>query len=95
MSKSEYEIYKVVQRKPERIILIRHGESEGNVNHKIYSTTPDNKINLTDLGKEQARVAGENIKKLVGDESCFFYLSPFQRTRQTFEQISKAWVRYI
>jgi broad specificity phosphatase PhoE len=47
---------------------------------------------LTDLGKEQARVAGENIKKLVGDESCFFYLSPFQRTRQTFEQISKAWV---
>ena len=93
MTKSEYDLYKVVQRKPFRIILIRHGQSQGNIDNKIYATTPDNKITLTDLGLEQAKVAGRNIKKLVGDESCFFYLSPFRRTRQTFEQLSKAWVK--
>lgn len=28
--------------RPKRIFIIRHGESEANVNHSIYDTKPDN-----------------------------------------------------
>jgi len=49
---------------PKRIIMIRHGESEGNVNHNIYKTVPDNCIELTEKGFEQAKEAGESLKKL-------------------------------
>ncbi len=75
--------------KPKRIILIRHGESIGNINKKIYSETPDYKLNLTERGKEQAKQAGEELKNIIKDESVFFYVSPFWRTRETFQNIKK------
>lgn len=70
--------------KPKRIFLIRHGQSEGNVDHNIYATTPDYEVNLTALGKEQALAAGKEIKELVGNESVWCYVSPYARTRQTY-----------
>ncbi len=76
--------------KPKRIILIRHGESEGNVDRGIYSTVPDYKLNLTDKGKQQALECGKTLKHIVRDEPCFFYISPLWRTRQTFHEITKA-----
>jgi hypothetical protein len=33
---------------PRRIILVRHGESEGNVDESMYCRVPDPKISLTD-----------------------------------------------
>ena len=48
--------------KPKRIILIRHGESEGNVDRLNYETIPDYALNLTNTGQEQARIAGKQIK---------------------------------
>lgn len=59
--------------KPKRIILIRRGECHAN--------------ELTEKGVEQARKAGQNLKKMVGTESLYFYISPFWRTRSTFENI--------
>ena len=50
---------------PKRIILLRHGESEGNADHTLYRTKPDNLIELTALGREQAAVAGRRIKDLT------------------------------
>ncbi len=47
-------------RKPKRIILVRHGESAGNVDEKSYSATPDNQIPLTEKGREQARMVCDN-----------------------------------
>lgn len=76
--------------KPRRIILIRHGESEGNADREMYQTTPDYKLNLTDLGREQASEAGNTIKSIIGDSSVYAYISPYYRTRQTFEEIRKA-----
>lgn len=32
--------------KPHRIILVRHGESTGNVDEKVYVRTPDWKVSL-------------------------------------------------
>jgi broad specificity phosphatase PhoE len=42
----------------------------------------DNRIPLTEKGKEQAREAGAKLASLVGDETVTFYVSPFLRTRQ-------------
>jgi broad specificity phosphatase PhoE len=70
--------------KPQRIILLRHCESMGNVNPDIYATTPDNQIPLTDLGIKQAHQAGRELRELVKGGSVFFYYSPYVRTQQTF-----------
>lgn len=46
--------------KPDKIFLVRHGESQGNINKKLYRTVPDWKIELTEKGKEQALKAAKN-----------------------------------
>ena len=40
---------------PRRIVLVRHGESYGNVDESEYTRTPDSQIRLTRKGHEQAR----------------------------------------
>jgi len=47
---------------PKRIILVRHGQSEGNVSRGRYSEVPDNKIELTPKGHEQAEAAGLYVR---------------------------------
>lgn len=79
--------------KPRRIILIRHGESEANVDRYLFGKVPDYTIELTTVGRRQAREAGERLKKLVGEESLYFYVSPFWRARSTFEEVAAAFSR--
>lgn len=75
---------------PERIILLRHGESEANVNPSILAKRPDNVIGLTERGREQAAGAGERIRKLVGEDArVSVFLSPFERTQQTLCSLLK------
>ena len=76
--------------KPKRIILIRHGESEGNVDKIVYGNKPDYALLLTEKGIRQATNAGAHLKELVKDESLHFYVSPLFRTRQTFLEIAKS-----
>jgi len=76
--------------KPKRIILIRHGESQANIDRYLFGKVPDYTIELTEKGKVQANEAGEKLKKLIGQESLYFYVSPFWRTRSTFEELVKA-----
>jgi len=76
--------------KPNRIILIRHGESEGNLDKDKYLTIPDYALNLTHKGIEQAKKSGQEISEIVGEESMHVYLSPYFRTRQTFQQLNPA-----
>lgn len=73
--------------RPNRIILIRHGESEGNVDKNQYQFTPDYALNLTLKGIEQARQAGLEIKEIVGSETIHAYVSPYFRTRQTYQNL--------
>jgi broad specificity phosphatase PhoE len=75
---------------PKRILLIRHGESEGNVDKGVYGRKPDYALLLTDRGKQQARDAGLRLRELIGDETMRFYVSPLFRTRQTFAEIASA-----
>jgi len=75
--------------KPKRIILIRHGESEANVDRAFYGQRPDYTSELTSNGLVQADEAGKQLRTILGQETAFFYISPYWRTRTTFEQISK------
>ena len=61
-----------------RLILVRHGESEGN-RERRFTTTPA--VALTPRGRDQARVAAERI-------ACRFHpelvvTSPYARARET------------
>ena len=71
--------------KPHRIILCRHGESEGNVDKSVYRTKPDYAVMLTNRGIEQALDVGRKIKAIIRDEDYGVYYSPYFRTRQTME----------
>ena len=69
---------------PERIIFMRHGESEGNVNRAIYARVPDSMLELTDTGRQQARDAGKRLQTLLPPQTKItVVLSPFERTQQT------------
>lgn len=79
--------------KPKRIILIRHGESEANVDKYLFGRVPDYTIELTERGRQQAKKAGECLKCLLLDESVYFYVSPFWRARSTFECLVSSFPR--
>lgn len=74
--------------KPDRLILVRHGQSEGNVDKTIYKETPDYAVQLTDKGHQQAIDVGKKLASLVGYLGVHFYYSPFWRTRQTMLHIA-------
>uniref|UniRef100_A0A7S1XZL4 Uncharacterized protein n=1 Tax=Phaeomonas parva TaxID=124430 RepID=A0A7S1XZL4_9STRA len=77
--------------RPARIILVRHGESAGNVDPQAYVNTPDWKIPLTKKGWKDARLAGQQIKEIVGDSPIYIYTSPYLRTKQTLAGMVGAW----
>ncbi|VAH02038.1 unnamed protein product [Triticum turgidum subsp. durum] len=87
------------RRLPKRIILVRHGESQGNLDMSAYSTTPDYRIPLTPRGVEQARAAGRGILDVVSSGGpdanwkVYFYVSPYERTRATLRGIGAAFPR--
>ncbi|KAJ3704575.1 hypothetical protein LUZ61_008280 [Rhynchospora tenuis] len=92
------------RRLPERIILVRHGESEGNLDSAAYSRTPDHHIPLTPLGLQQAREAGRRIRAIISSSSnnsssssnnwgAYFYVSPYSRTLSTLRQIGRSFSR--
>lgn len=80
--------------RPKRIILIRHGESQGNLDTHVYSTTPDHAIGLTKTGRDQARRCGKELMKLLGPkESIVCFVSPFRRSRETCDLICEAFAQ--
>ncbi|XP_042518236.1 phosphoglycerate mutase-like protein AT74 [Macadamia integrifolia] len=84
---------------PKRIILVRHGESQGNLDDTAYTTTPDNQIALTPHGIDQAHLVGQRIRRLLSDDDrshnwkAYFYVSPYHRTRSTLSEIGKSFPR--
>lgn len=75
--------------RPEKIILIRHGESEGNADNSLYQTTPDFALKLSSRGVIQAKEAGKKIGEIIGNGSLHVYLSPYHRTRETYQYIAE------
>ena len=62
-----------------KIILVRHGESEGNVKHEI-NDNPQRIVNLTERGREQAEAAAERLCTMRFTHA---YASQFPRAQQT------------
>jgi broad specificity phosphatase PhoE len=62
-----------------KLILVRHGESEGNIT-RIFTTTPVT-LALTERGREQAREAAQVIRRLANPSRVF--ASIYARARDT------------
>lgn len=72
------------------LILVRHGESQGNSDKSHYITRPDYAMELTEKGEQQALECGKSIQEIFevsGVYSARFYCSPFWRARQTLQCI--------
>uniref|UniRef100_A0A0D6QTC8 Phosphoglycerate mutase-like protein AT74H n=1 Tax=Araucaria cunninghamii TaxID=56994 RepID=A0A0D6QTC8_ARACU len=88
----------VVRRRPRRIILVRHGESEGNLDDSMYTRTPDHQIELTKHGMEQAEQCGRKVREIIErdgspDWRVYFYVSPYRRTLSTLKGVGRAFER--
>lgn len=62
-----------------KIVLVRHGESEGNVLH-IISDDPKRIVNLTARGRTQAEEASAKLREMKFTHA---YASQFARAQQT------------
>ncbi len=64
-----------------KIYMVRHGQSEGNLRRLWYGSTD---LPLTDLGREQARQAGEKLKNAA---FAVCYASPLIRAWETAQLV--------
>lgn len=84
---------------PSLIILVRHGESEGNADHTLYRTKPDNLVNLTEFGRQEAVGAGKRIEEIFqvrgNVNRVHLVVSPFERTLQTAAALRSAFEHRI
>jgi 2,3-bisphosphoglycerate-dependent phosphoglycerate mutase len=84
-----------------RILLVRHGESLGNVDPTVHATTADHAIPLSARGREQALEAGRRIKEhfISSDQTepphVRLWVSPYLRTRETASAIAETAAPWI
>ncbi|XP_050377722.1 phosphoglycerate mutase-like protein AT74H isoform X1 [Argentina anserina] len=84
--------------RPRRIILVRHGQSEGNVDEGVYTRVSDPKIGLTEKGVADAETCGRKIREMLEEDQVhnwkvYFYVSPYKRTVDTLKGLGKAFER--
>ncbi len=56
----------------------------------LYARLADSKVELTERGRQQAIEAGKKLQSMIGNESMYVYMSPYLRSKQTWENIKKA-----
>ncbi|TKX21320.1 hypothetical protein C1H76_6394 [Elsinoe australis] len=77
--------------KPRMIILIRHAQSEGNLNRDVHQIIPDHRVKLTQEGRKQANEAGYRLREMLRpDDTIRIFTSPYRRTRETTEGLLKS-----
>lgn len=69
--------------KPITLYLIRHGQSEGNVNTQVYYDKNDSDIELTALGHSQSLAAGAELAGMIGHYTPRIICSSYMRAKQT------------
>merc|ERR1711964_736784 len=71
------------------LCIVRHGQSEANVDKMKYIEDTDSKVALTEEGKKQARIAAGKLKKTFEetDQKLVFWVSPYTRTRETAREM--------
>lgn len=76
--------------KPLRVLLVRHGQSQTNVDKSLHGTIPDPDVALTDCGREQAVAAGAFLHNWLLErrrERIRLYRSDYRRAVQTSDII--------
>lgn len=79
------ELKKKTKKSGNKYFVVRHGEADNNVK-AVVSSDPNNSSHLTEKGREQAGTAGDSLKK---ENIDIIISSPFVRTKETAEIISK------
>eukprot|EP00041_Stephanoeca_diplocostata_P011685 m.193302 g.193302 ORF g.193302 m.193302 type:complete len:184 (-) comp18630_c0_seq2:1297-1848(-) len=72
------------------VLLVRHGESEGNVDPGVYEEKPDHVIRLTESGLRMSSRAGKVLREYLQEHEIHharMMVSPFFRTRETAAKI--------
>jgi broad specificity phosphatase PhoE len=84
---------------PDRLTLVRHGESEANIAQRLrkagredeipksFADRHDSFMRLTPLGVEQARATGKWLAENAEIPFDRFYVSPHARTRETAAEL--------
>lgn len=84
--------------RPGRIVLVRHGQSQGNVDECVYTRVADPKVMLTEQGIAEAEQCGMEIRRMIkkdgaDDWKVYFYVSPYKRSLETLRNLAKAFER--
>ncbi|KAL0488907.1 phosphoglycerate mutase [Acrasis kona] len=98
--------YKNLKPKEFRILLLRHAQSEGNVDKKLLTKMPDHAIPLSKVGMEQSKQTGQFIKQFYknlndtlhnGEIKCKarLWTSPYLRAKETGDIIMQEAGDYI
>ena len=71
------------------IYIVRHGQSKGNARdvNETEGYVIDSNVELTDLGHLQTASAGGVLNNYLKSKNGAFFISPFERTRDTAENI--------
>jgi isoleucyl-tRNA synthetase len=86
---SQEELYRSAAGQITKLILVRHGEAENNVQNIISGRT--DKYSLTEKGMAQIKEAADKIKAEIGAacSEAVIFSSPVLRTKESAEIISK------
>eukprot|EP00758_Cryptobia_borreli_P009780 Tbor_TRINITY_DN5511_c1_g1::TRINITY_DN5511_c1_g1_i1::g.13648::m.13648 len=74
-----------IQRNVRRILLVRNGESDANVNVDFYCKVPDWKIGITPRGVQQMRNCGRRVSMLTNGGPIYIYFSPYARSVESMK----------
>ena len=72
---------------PKTLVVVRHGESEGNVvstEDISFRTKPNHQFSLTEKGRKQAIKAGDFLKTMEFDA---YFVSTYKRTQETMSLV--------
>ncbi len=65
------------------VYLVRHGESEANVDPAILLSLSDHVVGLSSQGREQATAVGRFLRDALTEGGCRLHVSPYKRARDT------------
>lgn len=70
---------------PKKIIVMRHAESQEDVDKTVYAHTADLDVPLSPRGEKQSIDISHSLSNILGKGHVHFYISPGLRLRQTYD----------
>jgi len=70
-----------------KLYMVRHGESEANLDYNIIKTKRDEDVELTSKGRQDAQATGLRLK--ATNIKAFYLVSPWVRAKQTWNIIKE------